>query len=93
MNSDIMTSTESGLKLIWIIKDVATDHEMGCFLIIRLQKIDKGGGKLIWITVTEANCLGKKKTTNLSGSVIKSASIDSIRSIPNIARNHAFNGS
>ena len=93
MNSDIMTSIESGVKLIWMSKDAATDHEMGCYLILRLQKFDKGGGKLIWITVTEANYLGEKKTTNLSGSVIKSASIYSTRRIPNIAHNHAFNGS
>jgi hypothetical protein len=60
MNSDIMTSIESGQKLIWINNDVATDHEMGCYLILRLQKMHKAGGKLIWITVNEAKYLAKK---------------------------------
>lgn len=34
MISDIMTSIESGHKLIWIIKDITTDHEMGCYHVI-----------------------------------------------------------
>jgi hypothetical protein len=49
MISDIMPSIESGHKLIWVIKDVTTDHKMRRYLIIWLQKLHKGGGKLNWM--------------------------------------------
>lgn len=48
MNSDIMTSIESGQKFLWIKEYVTTDHEMSCCLIIILQKLHKDGGILIF---------------------------------------------